>query len=162
MQHSRWEFGIFEHLTSLGSLRGERNGLRDVHSLYQGHPCKGILNINYSLKPAKPWRRVKKKACGILASGRGGVGRGFQPHSYLVSLYLLNNLKAPLPPSSHETTPKSSKNSSLSPVVKEISYLQVSRSPADLGLENTLRRPRRLKGVLYVYPSPQAHGQVSM
>lgn len=47
-------------LTSLGSLRGERSGLRDVHSLYQGHPCKGILNINYSLKPAKPWRRVKK------------------------------------------------------------------------------------------------------
>ena len=45
---------------------------------------------------------------------------------------------------------------------KGCDLLQVSRSPADLGLENILRRPRRLKGALYVYPSPQAHGQVSM
>lgn len=26
-----------------------------------GSPVQGILNINYSLKPAKPWRRVKKR-----------------------------------------------------------------------------------------------------
>ena len=61
----------------------------------------------------------------------GWGGKRAPAHSCLAPLYLLNRLKAPWSPSSHETTPKSSKNSSLSLVVKEVSYLQVSRSPAD-------------------------------
>ena len=105
-------------------------------------------------------------ACDILVSGRGGVGRGLQTHSYLASLYLLNNLKALLPPSSHETT-QNPLRTHLSPQWSK--RFPISRSPVllltsqmCLGLENILRRPRRLKVALYVYPSPQAHGQVSM
>ena len=82
-------------------------------------------------------------ACGILASGQGGVGRGLQPLSYLASLYLLNNLKALLPLSSHETT-QNPLRTHLSPQWSK--RFPISRSPVllltsqmCLGLENILK-----------------------
>lgn len=47
----------------------------------QGHPCKGTLNINHSIKISQALEESKYRACGVPASAEGRVGTVLQLYS---------------------------------------------------------------------------------
>lgn len=47
----------------------------------QGHPCKGTLNINHSIKISQALEESKHRACGVPASAEGRVGTVLQLYS---------------------------------------------------------------------------------